>query len=260
MKVGVFDSGLGGLTVVYSMLKHLCGVEIYYLADTKNAPYGDKSKKQILDFSIAITQHFIDSFEIDALVIACNTATSASIKELREIYPNLIIIGTEPAIKPAFKVSKSKKVGILATKATLSGEKYQSLVQNLSDEYDIEVFEQACVGLVQEIEKGNINTSKTKEMLKGWLTPMREANVDAIVLGCTHYPLVGEVIKEVMEHDIELLESSDAISKRVLTLLEAKGHVNSEENFLKVSSTGDIEASMVELILGEKYDIERVGL
>jgi glutamate racemase len=151
-------------------------------------------------------------------------------------------------------------VGILATKATLSGEKYQSLVQNLSDEYEVEVFEQACVGLVQEIEKGNINTSKTKEMLKGWLTPMREANVDAIVLGCTHYPLVGEVIKEVMEHDIELLESSDAISKRVLTLLEAKRHINSGENFLQVSSTGDIEASMVELILGKKYDIERVGL
>jgi glutamate racemase len=97
-------------------------------------------------------------------------------------------------------------------------------------------------------------------MLKEWLTPMREANVDAIVLGCTHYPLVGEVIKEVMEHDIELLESSDAISKRVFTLLELKGHINSGANFLKVSSTGDIEASMVELILGKKISIDKVIL
>jgi len=260
MRVGVFDSGLGGLSVVSSMLKHLQGVEFYYIADTANAPYGDKSKEQILEFSIAITQYFINTYNIDALVIACNTATSASIKELREHYANLIIVGTEPAIKPAFIKSESKKVGILATKATLNGDKYKSLVEGLSSEYHIEVFEQACVGLVQQIEKGEIKSEKTQNMLKEWLKPMREANVDTIVLGCTHYPLVGDIIKEVMSHEIDLVESSDAISRRVLSLLREKGHVNSGENSLKVSSTGEIDASMVELILGKKYEIEKLTL
>lgn len=258
--IGVFDSGLGGLTVVSAILKQLKGVEIYYIADTANAPYGEKSKEQITDFSISITEYFIHNYNIDALVVACNTATSAAIAELRKKYPNLIIVGTEPGLKPAISHSKTKKVGILATPATLNGEKYKSLVDELSDQYSVEVFEQACDGLVQQIEKGETDTPKTISMLEHWLAPMREANVDTIVLGCTHYPLVSKAIIKVMGHPVTLVQTADAISKRLLSLLEEKGHINIGENHLHVAATGVIQSAMVEHILGEKIEIDRVSL
>ncbi|MBN2722419.1 MAG: glutamate racemase [Campylobacterales bacterium] len=258
MNIGVFDSGLGGLTVVGAMLKHLKGANIYYVADTANAPYGEKTKDQIIDFSIAITKYLIKNYNIDALVVACNTATSAAIAELREKYPNLIIVGTEPGLKPAISHSKTKKVGILATPATLSGEKYKSLVDELSNQYSVEVFEQACDGLVQQIEKGETDTPKTISMLDNWLAPMRDANVDTIVLGCTHYPLVSKAIKQVMVHPVELIQTADAISKRVLSLLEERGHINSGETQLYIASTGDIKPSMIEYILGKKIEIDRI--
>ncbi len=258
MNIGVFDSGLGGLTVVGAMLKHLKGANIYYVADTANAPYGEKTKDQIIDFSIAITKYLIKNHNIDALVVACNTATSAAIAELREKYPNLIIVGTEPGLKPAISHSKTKKVGILATPATLSGEKYKRLVGELSNQYSVEVFEQACDGLVQQIEKGETDTPKTISMLEHWLAPMREANVDTIVLGCTHYPLVSKAIKQVMVHPVELIQTADAISKRVLSLLHERGHINSGETHLHIASTGDIKPSMVEYILDKKIEIDRI--
>jgi len=257
-KIGVFDSGLGGLTVVSAMLKHLKGIRIYYIADTLNAPYGEKTKEQIIDFSTAITEYFIKNFNIDALVVACNTATSAAIAELREKYPNLIIVGTEPGLKPAISHSKTKKVGILATPATLNGEKYKSLVSELSKQYKVEVFEQACDGLVQQIEKGETDTLKTISMLEHWLAPMREASVDTIVLGCTHYPLVSKAIKQVMGYSVELVQTADAISKRLLSLLEEKGHTNNGETKLHIASTGDIKPSMVEHILGDNIGIDRI--
>ncbi len=258
MNIGVFDSGLGGLTVVSAMLRYLKGVNIYYVADTANAPYGEKTKEQIIDFSIAITEYLIKNHNIDALVVACNTATSAAITELRNKYPNLIIVGTEPGLKPAISHSKTKKVGILATPATLNGEKYKSLVDELSDQYSVEVFEQACDGLVQQIENGETDTPKTISMLERWLAPMREANVDTIVLGCTHYPLVGKAIKQVIVHPVELIQTADAISKRVLSLLHERGHVNSGDTQLYIASTGDIKPSMVEYILGKKIEIDRI--
>ncbi|KIM02815.1 MAG: glutamate racemase [Sulfurovum sp. AS07-7] len=259
MKIGVFDSGLGGLTIVKTMLENLHGADIIYIADTANAPYGEKTQKQIIDFSAKITQYFIDKFHIDALVIACNTATSAAIKELRVKYKNLIIIGTEPGLKPAISHSQSKKVGVLATPATLNGEKYKLLRDELSRQYKVDIFEQACPGLVQQIENGELDTPKTISMLQNWLSSMREAGVDAIVLGCTHYPLVGESIKKVMHNDINLIETSHAITKRVNELCNNSMKCDNE-NSLKILSTGKISGSMVEMILGKKYEVEHINI
>ena len=153
MKVGVFDSGLGGLTVVDSILKLLNGVELFYIADTKFAPYGEKSKEQILKHSISITDYLIKNHNIDALVVACNSATSAAIVELRQKYKNLIVIGTEPGLKPAINATKTNKIGVLATKATLTGNKYQELYKTLSSNNQIEVLEEPCIGLVKQIDR-----------------------------------------------------------------------------------------------------------
>ncbi len=259
MKIGVFDSGLGGLTIVKTMLENLHGAEIVYIADTINAPYGEKTTEQIIDFSTRITQYFIDEFHIDALVIACNTATSAAITTLREKFKDLTIIGTEPGLKPAISHSQSKKVGVLATPATLNGEKYKLLRDELSKQYKVDVFEQACPRLVQQIENGEIDTPKTISMLEDWLSPMREAGVDTIVLGCTHYPLVGESIKKVMHNDINLIETSHAITKRVNELCNNSMKCENE-NSLKIFTTGKISGSMVEMILGKKYEVEYIKI
>ena len=253
LRIGVFDSGLGGLTVVQALGHVIKGAKIYYIADTKHAPYGEKTAEQILQYSMAITAYFLKKYQIDALVIACNTATSAAIKTLREIYPELIIIGTEPGIKPALEQTKTGKVGVLATPATLVGEKYQDLVALLSAKEEVTLYEQACPGLVEQIEQGEIESCKTAEMLEKWLRPMRENRVDTIVLGCTHYPLVADKIEEIMQHNVTLIHTGDAIAKRLLVLAEEKGHENRGALYLCIMSTDKIERKIVDQ-LTSRYD------
>lgn len=260
MTIGVFDSGLGGLTIVATMLSHLRGADIIYIADTANAPYGEKSPDQIRDFSIRITDYLISHHRIDALVVACNTATSAAITELRERYPNLIIVGTEPGLKPAISHSVTKNVGVLATPATLNGEKYKALVTMLSEHYHVQVFEQPCPGLVQQIEAGKVDTQETLSMLEGWLSEMRDANVDTIVLGCTHYPLVKKSIEQVMHRAMIFVDSAEGVTKRLLTLLEQNGHINSGSTTLEIFATGTIQSGMVESVLGDKFSIGMIKL
>lgn len=249
MRIGVFDSGLGGLTVVSAMTKIFNGAEIFYVADTKFAPYGDKSHQEILQYSLDITNYLIAKHQIDALIVACNTATSASIKYLREYFPSLIVIGTEPGIKPAIESTLSGKVGVLATPATLKGDKYQLLVNELSLLKRVELFEQACPGLVEQIEKGEITDEKTHLMLDKWLQPMVENCVDTIVLGCTHYPLVSPTIKRIMGEDIQLIETGTAIARRLVLLGQEKGHSNEGELKVYVYSTGEINTKMIDNIL-----------
>lgn len=249
MKVGIFDSGLGGLTVVQAIAKSFKGAQIVYIADTLFAPYGEKSEEQILEHSLDLTNYLIDNHSIEALIVACNTATSAAIKYLREKFPKLIVIGTEPGIKPAMQNSLSKNIGVLATPATLNGDKYQKLLDRLSDEHDVLVHESACAGLVEQIEEGKIKDSKTVAMLKEWLNPMLEKKVDTIVLGCTHYPLVAEVIKEIMGANIKLIETGSAIANRLHDLSSINGHNNDGKLNITVFYTGNINLKMVNTIL-----------
>ncbi|MGE4381804.1 MAG: glutamate racemase [Arcobacter sp.] len=255
MKVGVFDSGLGGLTVLKSILKVFRNAEIFYIADTEYAPYGEKSSQEILDRCDKITAYLLENYGIEALIVACNTATSAAIKHLREKFPFLIVIGTEPGIKPAILNTKSSNVGILATPATLKGDKYQLLVNELSSIKKVKLYEQACIGLVEQIEKGEIDSLKTYTMLENWLKPMKASNVDTIVLGCTHYPLVDDVIKKIMGKDIVLIETGDAIANRLLTLSKEKNHINQGDLRILILHTGDININMVQTIL-ENDNIE----
>ena len=245
LKIGVFDSGLGGLTVVQALSQVIKGAELFYIADTKNAPYGEKTEAQILQYSLDIADYLIQNHQIDALVVACNTATSAAIKILREQYPELILVGTEPAIKPAIEQTISGKVGVLATPATLRSDKYQALVEKLSSTKEVKLFEQACPGLVEHIEKSRLETQESIALLEEWLLPMRKVGVDTIVLGCTHYPLASKIIKEVMQREVVLLDSSKAIAQRLLTLLLKHGHKNEGEMVSNFYTTGHIDEIFV---------------
>ena len=254
LKIGVFDSGLGGLTVVQAISKVVKGAKLFYIADTKNAPYGNKTTEQILQYSLNITDYFLKNHQIDALVIACNTATSAAIAILRKRYPELIIVGTEPAVKPAIKQTQTAKVGVLATPATLRGDKYQSLVERLSNVKEVELFEQACPGLVEHIENRTLESKESKALLNAWLLPMKRAKVDTIVLGCTHYPLASSVIKEIMSKDVMLLDSGMAIANRLLTLLKEAGHKNSGELEIHLYTTGKIDRDFVDSLVNRPID------
>ena len=252
MKVGVFDSGLGGLTVVKAIREVLKGSEIFYIADTAFAPYGEKSVNQILIRCDIITQYLIENKDIDALVVACNTATSAAISHLREKFTDILIIGTEPGIKPAIFNTKSSKIGVLATPATLKGNKYQLLVNELSCIKQVELFECACIGLVEQIENDEITSTKTHDMMKNWLSPMKENGVDTIVLGCTHYPLVTDVIRDIMGENINLIETGQAIANRLISLSSRLEHENIGKLLIDICHTGKIEKRMIEKILDDK--------
>lgn len=258
MKIGVFDSGLGGLTVVQAMTQVMKGAQIFYVADTKNAPYGEKSPEQILQYSLDITKYLIDTHQIDALILACNTATSSAIKDLRKTYPSLIIIGTEPGIKPAIEQTKTGKIGVLATPATLQGDKYQKLAETLSFQKSVDIYEQACPGLVEQIEKGKMNSEETKALLEKWLTPMRENNVDTIVLGCTHYPLVSESIEHIMDCNVSLIHTGEAISKHLLRLGTQKGHLNEGDLQVHIHTTGEIQVDVIDSIIQAYENIHTI--
>jgi len=260
LKIGVFDSGLGGLTVVKALQEVIRGATLFYIADTKNAPYGEKTSAEILKYSLDITKYFIDTHQIDALIVACNTATSAAIQTLRENYPELIIIGTEPGIKPAIEQTSTGKIGVLATPATLQGDKYQELANALSSTKDVSLFEQACPGLVEQIEEGETHSLKTKTLLEKWLIPMKENNVDTIVLGCTHYPLVSHVIEDIMQSNVKLIHTGHAIAKHLLLLGESKGHSNVGELFVTIHTTGDIQEHLIDDILDTYENVHKIEI
>jgi len=250
LKIGVFDSGLGGLTVVSSLLNKFDNVQIYYVADTAAAPYGEKAQIEILEHSLQVTQYLIDQHNIDTLVVACNTATSAAIKALRQKFQNIIVVGTEPGVKPAIKNSKTGHIGVLATVATLKGEKYSALVNELSANNSVQLYEQACPGLVEHIELGDLDSFEMNQLLQNWLEPMKANKVDTIVLGCTHYPIVAKNIKDIMGQDTKLIETGYAIANRLESLSKQEEFIPFEKTEVFVYSTGNhLNKRLVDTIL-----------
>ncbi len=263
MKVGVFDSGLGGLTVVKEILSELPEAELFYIADTAHAPYGDKTHEQIKQYAYRITRYFIDTHAIDALVVACNSATTAAIAYLRAQFPELVIVGTEPGIKPAVAATRSGKVGVLATQATLNSEKYRVLAKKTAGKKSIEIYEQACSGLAEAIENEENLSEKTEALLHEWLAPMREAKVDTIVLGCTHYPVIANEIKRIYAKEVTLVETGAAIAKRLKTLLYTSSVSRSHtvrNKALHLYATGKISRKSAERILHDSVDFEPLSL
>ncbi|MES2041811.1 MAG: glutamate racemase [Pseudomonadota bacterium] len=242
--IGVFDSGLGGLSVLQHIHQTLPHEALLYVADSGFAPYGDKSSAEILERSIAVTG-FLLSKNIKALVVACNTATAAAITHLRLHYPDLIIVGMEPGLKPASLLSKTKKVGVLATLSTIQSEKYRHLSTKLSAETGVEFIPQACVGLVDQIEKVDANADETRLLLKKYLNPLLAAKVDTLVLGCTHYPFVADLIHELTHEltstltnsreSIKLIDTGKAIASQIQRLLVERNLTTTDDGAPDIS-------------------------
>lgn len=225
--IGIFDSGIGGTSIWREINKILPNEATIYLADSKNAPYGEKSKEQILELSIKNVE-FLLKKGCKLIVVACNTATTNAIKELRAAY-STPMIGIEPAIKPAALNSKTKTVGVLATKGTLSSALFNSTSEIHAN--GIKILDQVGSGLVELIEKGEVHTSETRELLQAYLEPMLSKGMDQLVLGCTHYPYLIPLIKEILPDNIEIIDSGEGVArqtKNVLLLNNLMNHSQSE--------------------------------
>ena len=214
--IGFFDSGVGGTSIWQEVYAAMPFEDTIYLADSNNAPYGAKSADEILGLSIKNTELLLEH-QCKIIVVACNTATTNAIDYLRENY-DVPFIGIEPAIKPAAMQSNSKAIGVLATKGTLSSALFHSTAKLHAQ--GIKVLEQEGLGLVPLIEAGRIHTKETRELLQKYLEPMLEKGIDYLVLGCTHYPYLMPVLKEMLPKEVKIIDSGEAVARQTKMILK----------------------------------------
>jgi glutamate racemase len=236
--IGVFDSGVGGLSILDEALRQLPQHDYIYLADSVNAPYGEKSSDWIAARSLALCKH-LESQGCEAIVVACNTATAEAIKQIRAEL-RIPIIGVEPGIKPAAMQSQNGIVGVLATEATLKSDKFNALLATLPN---CQFVKQAGADLVPLIEAGQAHGEETLELLAEHLEPIQEAGADTLVLGCTHYPFLRKAIRKLLGDSINLIDTSEAVVRQLKRKLESQGrHLdNGEYGSIKFISSKDAQ-------------------
>lgn len=222
--IGVFDSGVGGLSVLRHIRAQLPAEHLLYFADSGHAPYGDKTEQYVVDRTLAVTAFLLEQ-GAKALVVACNTATVAAIKALRTHYPDLPVVGVEPGLKPAAAATRNGKVGVLATARTLQGEKFLQLREQISQASNAQFLLQPAVGLVDQIERGDLQAPAIAAMLEQYVAPLLDQGADTLVLGCTHYPFVQPGIERVLaahgREDVVLIDTGNAVARQLVRLLEA---------------------------------------
>lgn len=245
--IGIFDSGVGGTSIWKEIQKSLPNEDTIYLADSKNAPYGEKSANQILQLSIKNTE-FLLAKGCKMVVVACNTATTNAIDYLRKNY-KVPFIGIEPAIKPAALQSKSKTVGILATKGTLSSH----LFHNTSEihAHGINIIEREGIGLVPLIEAGKIGSQETRALLKNYIEPMLDEGIDYLVLGCTHYPYLIPVLKDILPETVQIIDSGEAVARQTKTILMKDQRINPSQKLGNHSFYTNVGPEVLENFLGK---------
>lgn len=214
--IGIFDSGVGGLSVLRHIRAELPHEELLYVADSAHAPYGGKSPQLIQTRSLALAE-FLVAQGAKALVVACNTATAAAIGMLRARF-SLPVIGMEPAVKPAVAATRSGVVGVLATTGTLKSAQFAALLENYGR--NVRVVTQGCPGLVECVERGDLEASKTRELLRVYLEPLLAEGADTLVLGCTHYPFLRPLIEELTEGKVSLIDTGAAVARQVRRRIE----------------------------------------
>lgn len=236
--IGVFDSGLGGLSVLRALHARLPQADLTYVADSGHAPYGERDDEFIIERSAHICD-FLLARSVDAIVVACNTATAAAIHLIRRAHPTLPVVGVEPGVKPAVARSHNKRVGVLATPSTLASEKYKRLIENHGP--GATIVPQACPGLAREIEAGELNSPALRDLVERFSAPLREAGVDTVVLGCTHYPFVAPLFKAALGNGIDLMDTSEAVATQTARLCAAHSNENVTSTDLRThQSAGEI--------------------
>lgn len=248
--IGIFDSGVGGTSIWKEIHKQLPHEATVYLADSTNAPYGNKTKEEIISLCIKNTEHLI-SLGCKIIIIACNTATTNAITYLRNHY-QIPFIGIEPAIKPAALMSKTNSIGILATKGTLSSKLFHETSKALA--LDINITEVVGEGLVTLIENGDIGMAQTTNLLKKYLKPMLAANIDCLVLGCSHYPYLIKQLKKLLPSNIQIIDSGQAVAKQTQLVLSSKNLLSAELTKPKLMFYTNSKAATLKFLLTQYKD------
>ena len=224
--IGVFDSGIGGLTVMKELMNHLPGEDIIYFGDTARVPYGTKSKETIVRFSIENVL-FLLQFNVKLIVVACNTSTSLALDVLKRNFKIPIIGVIRPSVQVASEWTRSKRIGVIGTSATIASGAYQREIKNVNPQ--IRVFSQSCPLFVPLVEEGWINEKITRQIVEKYLTPLKRAKVDALILGCTHYPLLKRAIQNFMGKDVRLIDSARQVSLQAKDMLLGEAIVTNKK-------------------------------
>lgn len=232
--LGVFDSGIGGLTVVREIQRLLPSLSISYIGDSVHAPYGPRSAEEIFQLSLAQSERLLSQGGT-ALVIACNTATVAAASRLRAHFSPIPIIGMEPAIKPAAAATKSGVIGVCATVGTLQSARFAALLDHFAG--DVTVLTRSCPGWVEAVEAGDFETPKTLALLRREIEPLLAAGADTLVLGCTHFPALRSPIQALVGPNVTLIDTGAAVARRVAELVPETG-----DGALSLATTGDVHA------------------
>ncbi len=250
--IGIFDSGVGGTSIWKEIHKLLPNENTIYLADSKNAPYGPKGKDAIIKLSVKNTELLLKK-NCKLIVVACNTATTNAIDYLRANY-KIPFIGIEPAIKPAALQSQHKTIGILATKGTLSSELFSKTSSLYANE--INVIEQEGEGIVELIENGLLDSDEMKSILRDYLKPMLKANIDYLVLGCTHYPfLIPQLLKLLPKH-VKIIDSGEAVARQTKVVLEKNNLLNTEKSKPKLHFFINSNPDVMKHLLGKNFKVD----
>jgi glutamate racemase len=216
--IGVFDSGVGGLSVLRAIRQQLPNESVLYFGDQCHVPYGSRSSQEIREFSCAITRFLMDMGS-KIIVVACNTASAVALHNLRQVFPDTPFVGMEPAIKPAVENTRTGVVGVLATPTTFQGVLYASVVERFAE--NVTLLQNTCPGLVQQIEHGALTTKKTRAILESALYPMMDRGIDTVVLGCTHYPFVIPLIQTIVGPDVHVIDPAPAVARQVARMLDS---------------------------------------
>ncbi|MDH5425269.1 MAG: glutamate racemase [Gammaproteobacteria bacterium] len=256
MTIGVFDSGVGGLSVLKHLKQQLNNESFIYVADSANAPYGDKTEAFIQQRCLRISE-FLSEQQVSAIVVACNTATAAAVKQIREAL-DIPVVAIEPALKPASLLTKTGKIGVLATMSTLQSKHYNDLLAQYTE--NVECYEQAAHGLVEQVEAGLLQDTRTLQLLQQYLQPMIKQGVDCIVLGCTHYPFLMNPIEGVVGKNVTVIETGAAIAERLKKILaDTAGYTpsrgQSRDRYFSSSDTQHAK-NMIALLMGLDVEVE----
>jgi glutamate racemase len=246
--IGIFDSGVGGLSVLRHIRAQLPQADLLYFADSIHVPYGPRPLLEVRGFAEAITRFLLER-GARVIVIACNTASAAALKYLRATFPEVPFVGMEPAVKPAAEHTRTGVVGVLATPATFQGELFNSVVERFAN--GVTVLREVCPGLVQQIEAGALDSPQTEAMLRGWVEPMLARNIDALVLGCTHYPFVIPLLEKICGPAVRVIDPAPAVARQVVRVVGDKWKVASSRFRTIYFTSGEVvEFEQTRAVLG----------
>ena len=232
--IAVFDSGVGGISVLRHLIRQMPGERFVYFGDSANAPYGSRSTQEVRELTLAAVRTLLAQYPLKALVIACNTATAAAVNDVRSAHPDLIVVGIEPALKVAADHYPGGRVGVLATEVTLREEKFDTLLHRFDE--NVTIYKIPVPGLVELVEQGKVDTPETEALLHRVLAPYI-GKLDAAVLGCTHYPFARSAISRVLGKDVVLLDGGEGTARETRRRLELAGLLENGPGEVKICNS-----------------------